>query len=742
MRRDWSHLFPLISILLLFSALSYGQAWSGILASSRAINWGNAGLPATLPDGETTPNPWTPPTRTQCGSTVNPSGLTNGTDVTNIDNALAACAAGHYVLLGPGTFNIENADNCFGGGYSCIQMYAQNGVTLRGSGAQSTKLILTGASLVSFGLASGGGSASWTAGYSQRATALTYSGSGLTAGQIIFLTQCDSGYSGSPCAGTTADNGGLYICGGQSACDSDGVGPGNSNHNQVQVVYVTNVSGSTVTFTPGLYMPNWSSANSPTISWNATTPYGNGLEDLTVDATAATYNDAILLSNTYASWVKGVRMIGYAAGDAISIASTKSCLVFNNYLFADAITVGSDMVFSQTGTTSDLLYLNNIVTGGQTWNGLGSNEDIVVAYNYGRDSQTSYVQLAMYDHVPGSAFEMLEANESGLFLGDNTWGTTDLGTLFRNYLVGTDPTYTTAPLPRVSTLANYARFENFVGNVLGGSQITTYQATSGNNYVYLFGSDSLTPASALRWGNFDNVTNAVRWCGNSSDPGWTTTCSSTSEIPTSLSGNAAPFENTVPTTTSLPCSFFLAGYTSTTCTPHASGGTGLSWWKVCTAWTTFPTSCSTTQLQPFPPIGPDVTGGTYASGFAYDIPASIAFKNLPIDTSYQNSYSITNSSWSSGTETLTVSGLKSGSSHIMGSFQVTGACSSGAGEYYMTSSSSTAGTISYALASNPGSCSGGAVKFPDVRQFDERVYQNDPSGNPPLAPTGLQATVQ
>ena len=33
---------------------TFGQAWSGIIASSRAINWTGAGLPATFPDGETT----------------------------------------------------------------------------------------------------------------------------------------------------------------------------------------------------------------------------------------------------------------------------------------------------------------------------------------------------------------------------------------------------------------------------------------------------------------------------------------------------------------------------------------------------------------------------------------------------------------------------------------------------------------------------------------------------------------
>jgi hypothetical protein len=169
----------------------------------------------------------------------------------------------------------------------------------------------------------------------------------------------------------------------------------------------------------------------------------------------------------------------------------------------------------------------------------------------------------------------------------------------------------------------------------------------------------------------------------------------------------------------------------------------LSWWKVCNSWTTFPTSCAASQTQPFPAIGPDVTGGRYVNGTAYDIPAAIAFKNLPIDANFQNSYSITGSSWSSGTETLTVSGLPN-ITHLMGGFQITGvpACNSPAGgEFLITASTPT--TISYALASNPGSCAGGTMKFPNVRQFDERVYQNDSAGgNGPTAPTGLTATVQ
>jgi hypothetical protein len=128
------------------------------------------------------------------------------------------------------------------------------------------------------------------------------------------------------------------------------------------------------------------------------------------------------------------------------------------------------------------------------------------------------------------------------------------------------------------------------------------------------------------------------------------------------------------------------------------------------------------------------------NGHSYDIPAAVAFNNLPVDTSYQNSYSITASSWSGGTETLTVSGLPN-PLHLMGPFQVAGTCGSGTGEFYMTASTST--TISYSLASNPGNCAGGTFKFPDVRRFDEAVYGNDPSGNgPPQPPQGLQTVVK
>ena len=169
----------------------------------------------------------------------------------------------------------------------------------------------------------------------------------------------------------------------------------------------------------------------------------------------------------------------------------------------------------------------------------------------------------------------------------------------------------------------------------------------------------------------------------------------------------------------------------------------MNWWKVCDTWTTFPTNCAHYTTPRFPAAGPDVTG------FANDIPATVAWKTLPIDSSLQNSYSITASSWAGATETLTVTGLPALFSLLSG-FQLSGVstnnCFPNATPHELLMTGSTATTISYALASDPGvnACTG-TMLYPDIRQFDERVYASDPGGTmgakPPNPPTGLSATI-
>jgi hypothetical protein len=780
----------LILIVSLLCAIpASAQSWSNIISSSRAINWTGAGLPPTLPDGETTTNPWTPPTRTQCVTSACNTVSGGTVTATSLGAALVSCPAGTYILIPAGTFTINNANiplYVANGGNVAAETTGSGGCTLKGSGPQSTTIELTGSAEIQAGISWNGATCTWSSGLSEGSTSLTATGCNWqpVVGTVATLGQCDSGYSGAfPCTGTApVDNGALFVCGDNltnitstsNPCQygtTEGTGP---NHHQEQNVYVTGVTGTcssscTITFTPGIYMPNWASGQSPVVTWitsssagNTITAEGIGLEDMTVYLpTGNTAPFGVAFGPAYASWVKGVRFVGAADGNTsnpLTVGPCKNCLVLNNYFFPNlALVSGIPAAALSVDQSSDTLVLNNAMTTGVPWTGQATpdgNVGNVFAYNMGRDAFTQYYENRFFEHHAYTSFNLREADQIAGTIEDATWATHGLETNFRNYWSGWDPPYASPNLnnARAAQDDEYSRFINYVGNVFGSSLLTIYQGQSGVGEIYTMNAqnhDSLVVPTSFRWMNYDSVTGGTRSCGNSSSPNWSAYCGGTSEVPTSLSGNAVPFENSIPSTTSLPCSFFLSGYTSTTCTAHPTGGTGLNWWKVCKTWTTFPTSCAATQTQPFPAVGPDVTGGSYLSGHAYDVPAAVAWEYLPTDTTYQNSYTISSSTWSSvsGTcspapapcEILTFSGgVLPNLMSLLGAFEFSGVNSACVPPTFSSLSSnpnsemlitaSTATTVTYALPTNPGVSCTGTMKFPDVRQFDERVFENDPLG--------------
>lgn len=165
-------------------------------------------------------------------------------------------------------------------------------------------------------------------------------------------------------------------------------------------------------------------------------------------------------------------------------------------------------------------------------------------------------------HTAGIDMLLYEGNVGSQLYADNFHGTHNFVTYFRNQYIGNDGAcYSgTPPYGESACFSNqvsvdigaYSRYYNVVGNVLG-QRGTTNGYQGGSNPVYRIGngnsngihsvpSDPLVAATLLRWGNYDVVTGAVRWCGNSSDPGWTTICGSVSEVPTGL----GKFANAVP----------------------------------------------------------------------------------------------------------------------------------------------------------------------------------------------------
>jgi len=796
-------LFPWVVAVSIVPA-AQAQPWSGIISSRRAINWTNAGLPATYPDGETSPNPWTPPTRTTPCATIAPEG-SPGSPVapTDLNNAIQTCPHGEYVALEAGSY-YYNANVCMA---SAAFPDAVNGITLRGAGADKTFIYFSGSAALQEGGCGSqySASTSWTSGFAQGATSITVGSIGnFVAGQTILeLQECGTGFSGASCSNATdsqVDNGAEWICGGDGPWCSHG-GTGNEGGlYQTQEVLVTGLNESgpnTVTISPGLYMDNWSATLGPMVTYLYPPAYGLGLEDLSMDEEHSSGTNS--LSFCYGCWVK------------LGLTGVKNYLIENNY-FWDADSHDGYGITSSIGYgAGDGLILNNILDyqDAIAWDGGG--EGTVAAYNYQGTSTAGSVGNDTYNifqHTGGTSYLLYEANETSEIMDDNIHGTHDMSTLFRNRLTAKAQAYTYGNA--AVFIGQGTRFTNVIGNVLGTAGFNGSYCCFGGEPIYDIGVgavldqqgvpfDALVKASSMLWGNYDTFNGALQW--NPSEvpsaldeavgyqqqigtgDGATLTFTGTLANLPAISPNgmvydrvdglyaydngtgaltndvtagsinytdgtvtvtftaapsngaavyvnylqqtttASPYQNTVPSSHSLPLSFFF-----TNLQPGTSG-TNLPFGKVCTNYTTAG-GCGGSYLDfPEPGIGPDVTGGNGPGGYSYEIPASDAWNSLPTDPSYQASYPITGSSWAGGIETLAVSGLSSAPS---GEFDITGVSACNGTRIPITTSGST--TVSYALASNPGSCSGGSFKYPDVRQFNETVYGSGGSGSNPPAP--------
>ena len=305
------------------TGILYAQAWSGIIAPSRAINWVNAGVAGGIVE----------PT-VQCGPTIAAYGTSSApASSATINAAIQNCPAGEYVSLAAGTFYLSSA----------IWWWNGNGptskVVLRGQGANSTFLVFSGKAVggsINSVISMEGSSNSpraeqnvcdWTAGYSPVTTAITLANCGSTTpaagslsnlqvGSLLVLDQADE----------AADTGTIWNCAANKVCANSGTGGftrgdgpcvnGACWRSQAQGVIVTAINGSQITISPGLYMPNWQSGQLPQAWFARPTPgtiVGDGLENLSVDDTNVTGSGHnIDIFDCYGCWISGVRSIDAA----------------------------------------------------------------------------------------------------------------------------------------------------------------------------------------------------------------------------------------------------------------------------------------------------------------------------------------------------------------------------------------------------------------------------------------------
>jgi hypothetical protein len=558
--------------------------WSGIVDHTRATTWNNT---VGIANGV--------PIRTTVCAT-----LTASATGAQISAAIAACPAGQVVSLGAGTYTISGG----------ITFGARNNVTLRGAGPTQTKLNFTSGQTCgtqtsdiclanSTGLSEtspstqpgGSNSANWIAGYSQNGTQITLDAvpAGLSVGNTIVLDQQND----------ASDTGGIFesdsltnsLSGGSLGRTISGI-----KASQQQIVTVTGINGTVLTITPGLYMNNWRSSQHPGIWWTGPQLLGAGLENLTLNhnGSGTTVQSGVLMFNCSNCYIKGVVDLN-SNRNHVWMYLTSNSVVRDSYFYGsqNAAATSYGVEFGQASAN---LIENNIfqttVTSVMPANAQGN----VVSYNF--DINDSYntpstlLQTSYVSHAAGTGMNLFESNVTqGLFC-DDIHGTSNVNTLFRNRLLGLQlgKTQQTDPI----LFSSYCRANNVVGNVLGTTGFhTTYEAstTTGTTGCWVsiynlgFGNqncasgvpanDAITTTSLFRWGNYDTVTGTARWV--------------TGEVPTV----GIPFVNgnLVPVSTDLPNSFYLSAKPA--------------FWGA----------------EPYPAIGPDVTGGSGPGGFSYTTPA-------------------------------------------------------------------------------------------------------------------------
>lgn len=600
---------------------SLNTPWAGILSPSRAIDWSTAGVTGGIPSGS-----WT-----QSGSTIAAYNGTAGT----INNAIAACGTNQYVQLGVGTFNLSSGID-FGTKPNCA---------LRGAGADQTILVFSSGVACTANPASvcmhssdinwkGGPSnlVNWTAGYAPGTTVITLASvPNLKIGNPLILDQTDS----------TQDVGAIIVTdstgtlpftspgvAGPYSLQGNGGGAGRTGRQQQQIVTVVGCNGSTtpgftcsgtnvaVTISPGLHMPNWSTANSPQAWWATSPALQEGVEDLSIDSTGSNAGNTsamgIGIFNCLNCWVKGVRSIDTAEAH-VRLENSAHTTVRDSYFFVtqNHVTISYGV---ESYSSSDTLVENNIFHAIASPHIVETCSGCVFGYNFTINNfyttGTLYNQNARGDHTSGIDFGLYEGNYGNYYDADVIHGTHNLQTLFRNRLTGPLPacyasgsSYSTATYGACNAdlqairLDSFSRMYSVIGNVLGTTGTNTvYMNGSATNSVYRIGggngavpSEPNVAATLMLWGNCDSASGfgACRFVS--------------SEVPSALSGAQAPFSNLIPASNVLPPSFY-----------HASKP---SWWPAAKAW---------------PPIGPDVTGGniTGVNGLANSIPAQDCYLNV------------------------------------------------------------------------------------------------------------------
>jgi hypothetical protein len=478
----------------------------GAIPADRATTW-NPGIPGGVP------------LRTAVCATIPAATYGDGaTDATAaIQAAIAACPEDQVVQLEAGTYRISNA------------IMLSRPVVLRGAGAGRTTLAVSpaGVAVMMGSWTTLGAAVPLAADAPKGSTTLTVAdASAFAPGDIVRIDQLDD----------------PAVVQGQT-CPYLKRGSEGAWRSIAQMVEIAAKSGNTLTLASPLHWTYGTSLGAELTPLGSAPTRHAGLEDLRITGAGTT---AVNVQYAAYSWIKGIET-DQVDGVHVVLAGAYRFVLRDSYAHHSMRYSygGVSYGYSLEWATSDSLVENNVVTYmNKPIQFRASGGGNVVAYNYVDDAWSQpdsggdfwFQELAIDVHCAFPHMELVEGNYAPHMGGASTWGNAGYITWFRNQSTSV---FRTIQLHGPNAPGNQAAIEldarmigmNVLGNVLGTPGLAAQHETTGPAdcralapFVYRFNYDGATgycsfpapldtqaSASTLRHGNFDYVTNGVRW---------------------------------------------------------------------------------------------------------------------------------------------------------------------------------------------------------------------------------------
>jgi hypothetical protein len=307
-----------------------------------------------------------------------------------------------------------------------------------------------------------------------------------------------------------------------------------------EVKQIASVSGSAITFTTPIHISYRVSHTAQLSRYPLPHVKNAGVEDLTL---IGGDNGNLRFQWAALSWAKNVEnTVWHGEGFAIDNSFRIELREFYVHDGAWAQPGGGGYAISLSAGTAEVLIENGIaVRANKVMVARSAGAGSVFGYNFFDmgyiNTMGGWIEVGLNaSHMVGSHHVLFEGNYGFNADSDDTHGNSIYHTFFRNHLRGIRAPFENQAGGRIDDavpfngpkrcagLMAYSYWMSFVGNVLGAAgQMSgwVYETTypNGRPGIWMLGWDGLKPyptdaqvsATTLRHGNFDYVTNAVRW---------------------------------------------------------------------------------------------------------------------------------------------------------------------------------------------------------------------------------------